>query len=77
MSPSHQPHGHDNGVKKEGHDDQDSLKDKIKHPFHELKEMLEGTHLHNLKVGLTHKKCACSFSGSPLPLPVLTRHPLL
>lgn len=33
-----------------------STKDKLKHPFHELKEKLEGTHLHNLKVNLTHQK---------------------
>ncbi|KAK7720123.1 hypothetical protein SLS63_010018 [Diaporthe eres] len=56
MSHSHQPHGHGNGVKHDDNDDDHSLKDKIKHPFHELKEKLEGTHLHNLKVGLTHKK---------------------
>ena len=78
MSHSNQPHGND---------DENSLKEKIKHPFHELKEKLEGTHLHNLKVGLTHKKCAPPplLCVSPLPSaasviapqrPVLTREPL-
>lgn len=62
MSHSHQPHAHGNGAKHDDSDDDLSLKDKIKHPFHELKEKLEGTHLHNLKVGLTHKKCVCSLS---------------
>lgn len=33
-----------------------SSKDKSKNPFHDLKEKLEGTHLHNLKVNLTHQK---------------------
>lgn len=42
-----------------------STKDKLKHPFHELKEKLEGTHLHNLKVNLTHQKY-----GLPSHLPV-------
>lgn len=61
MSHSHQPHAHGNGngAKPDDKDDDHSLKDKIKHPFHELKEKLEGTHLHSLKVGLIHKKCAC------------------
>lgn len=36
-----------------------STKDKLKHPFHELKEKLDGTHLHNLKVNLTHQKYGC------------------
>ncbi|KAK2614828.1 hypothetical protein N8I77_001626 [Diaporthe amygdali] len=54
MSNSH--HAQGNGAKHGDHDDDHSLKEKIKHPFHELKEKLEGTHLHNLKVGLTHKK---------------------
>lgn len=76
MSDSHQPqghgNGHGNGAKHDGHDDDHSLKEKIKHPFHDLKQKLEGTHLHNLKVGLTHKKCAL-----PLPFffPTLTRLP--
>ncbi|KAH8651018.1 hypothetical protein BX600DRAFT_418123 [Xylariales sp. PMI_506] len=30
--------------------------DKLKHPFHELKEKLENTHLHDVKVNLIHKK---------------------
>jgi len=29
---------------------------KLKHPFHELKEKMEGTHLHDAKVHLIHKK---------------------
>lgn len=37
-------------------DEKPSTADKIKHPFHELKEKLEGTHLHDFKVSLIHKK---------------------
>lgn len=33
-----------------------STADKFKQPFHDLKEKLEGTHLHDFKVGLIHKK---------------------
>ncbi|KUI61598.1 Phospholipase D1 [Cytospora mali] len=49
---SHQQH---NGVDHDKHDDH-SMKEKLRHPFHELKEMLDGTHLQNLKIGLTHQK---------------------
>lgn len=44
-----------NGVNQDDNDDQ-SMKEKLKHPFHELREKLEGTHLQNLKIGLTHQK---------------------
>lgn len=37
-------------------EEEKSTGDKLKHPFHELKEKLEGTHLHNFKVGLIHQK---------------------
>jgi phospholipase D1/2 len=33
-----------------------SFGDKFKHPFHELKEKLHNTHLHDAKVHLTHQK---------------------
>jgi phospholipase D1/2 len=33
-----------------------SLGEKLKHPFHELKEKLHNTHLHDAKVSLIHKK---------------------
>ncbi|TPX09091.1 uncharacterized protein E0L32_001647 [Thyridium curvatum] len=33
-----------------------SLSERLKHPFHELKEKLEHTSLHDTKVGLIHKK---------------------
>lgn len=39
-----------------GDEKNSSTKDKLKSPFHDLKEKLEGTHLHNLKVNLTHQK---------------------
>ena len=29
---------------------------KLKQPFHDLKEKMEGTHLHDAKVHLIHKK---------------------
>jgi phospholipase D1/2 len=32
------------------------LADKLKHPFHELKDMLKNTSLHDTKVALNHKK---------------------
>ncbi|OTB01078.1 hypothetical protein M426DRAFT_323732 [Hypoxylon sp. CI-4A] len=32
------------------------LGDKLKHPFHELKEKLKDTHLHDAKISLIHKK---------------------
>lgn len=48
---SHQP----NGSSQDDHDDK-SVKDKFKNPMHELKEKLEHSHLHSLKVGLNHQK---------------------
>ncbi|KAI0869034.1 phospholipase D/nuclease [Hypoxylon argillaceum] len=36
--------------------DHSSLADKLKHPFHELKDKFKDTHLHDVKVGLNHKK---------------------
>jgi len=33
-----------------------SVSDKLKHPFHELKEKLHHTHLHDAKVWLHHEK---------------------
>lgn len=44
-----------NGVDHGDHDDQ-STKEKLKHPFQELRDKLEGTHLQSLKIGLTHQK---------------------
>lgn len=35
--------------------------------LHELKDKLEGTHLHNFKVGLIHKKYVTRTSYLPLP----------
>lgn len=35
-----------------------SFTQKLKNPFHELKEKLDSTHLHNVKVHLNHKKYA-------------------
>lgn len=36
-----------------GHSD---FADKLRHPFHELKEKLKDTHLHDAKVSLINKK---------------------
>ncbi|KAI8631907.1 phospholipase D/nuclease [Xylariaceae sp. FL1651] len=45
MSESHAQDGH-----------QSSVLDKLKHPFHELKDKLKDTHLHDTKVKLVHQK---------------------
>ncbi|KAI0150681.1 phospholipase D/nuclease [Xylariaceae sp. FL1272] len=37
-------------------EEKSSFKDKLKHPFHDLKEKLEHTHLHDAKVHLSHQK---------------------
>lgn len=42
------------GSSKDG--DHHHLADKLKHPFHELKEKLHNTHLHDVKVYLHHEK---------------------
>lgn len=36
-----------------GHSD---ISDKLRNPFHELKEKLKDTHLHDAKIGLIHQK---------------------
>ncbi|KAF3066559.1 Phospholipase D1 [Daldinia childiae] len=36
-----------------GHSD---ISDKLRHPFHELKEKLKDTHLHDAKIGIIHQK---------------------
>lgn len=36
--------------------DHSDLADKLKHPFRELKDKLRDTHLHDVKIGLIHKK---------------------
>lgn len=33
-----------------------SLSDKLRHPIHEIKQKLAGSHLHDVKVALHHKK---------------------
>lgn len=48
MSGSHVHDGHDG--------DHANFVDKLKHPFHELKDKLKDTHLHDAKVNLNHKK---------------------
>jgi phospholipase D1/2 len=40
--------------------DDSSLTDKLKHPFHNLKEKLKHTHLHDAKVGIIHQKYVLS-----------------
>ncbi|KAB5524009.1 hypothetical protein GE09DRAFT_1065441 [Coniochaeta sp. 2T2.1] len=45
--------GHGGSSKDDNHRD---LSDKLKHPFHELKEKLHHTHLHDAKVWLHHEK---------------------
>ncbi|KAI1443723.1 phospholipase D/nuclease [Annulohypoxylon stygium] len=45
-------HSHEN---KSEHEHSDFV-DKLKHPFHDLKEKLKDTHLHDAKVSLIHKK---------------------
>jgi phospholipase D1/2 len=44
--------GHGGSSKDDGH----HLSDKLKHPFHELKEKLHNTHLHDAKVWVHHEK---------------------
>jgi phospholipase D1/2 len=38
----------------------DKIEEKIKHPFSGLREKLRDTKLYDVKVGLIHKKYACS-----------------
>ena len=40
--------------------------DKLKHPFHELKEKLKDTHLEDAKIALHHQKCVDRPTPSPL-----------
>lgn len=40
----------------DGESKQHGFADKLKHPFHELKEKFEGTHLHDAKVHLINRK---------------------
>ncbi len=40
----------------EGKEKHHSLAEKLKHPFHELKDKLEHSHLQDVKVHLIHKK---------------------
>ena len=39
-----------------GEKEHHSFTEKLKHPFHEMKEKLEHTHLHDTKVRFIHKK---------------------
>ena len=39
-----------------GSDGHSSFADKLKHPFQGLREKLHGTHLHDAKIHLVHKK---------------------
>lgn len=53
------------------------LKDKLKHPFSELREKLRDTKLHDLKVGLIHKKLVPAAPLAPMynvPYANLDRH---
>lgn len=43
-----------------------SFTDKLRAPFHELKEKLRDTHLHDAKIHLTHKKCVFTTSSGSL-----------
>lgn len=40
----------------DGGTNSEHLKDKLKHPFHNLHEKFRDTKLYDLKVGLSHKK---------------------
>jgi phospholipase D1/2 len=40
----------------DGGSNPEHLKDKLKHPFHGLREKFRDTKLYDLKVGLIHKK---------------------
>ncbi len=40
----------------DGEGEHHSLSDKLKHPFHELKEKLDNTHLQDVKARLINKK---------------------
>lgn len=46
----------DHGHKKEESGSGGGFMDKLKKPFRELEDKLEGTHLHDAKVHLVHKK---------------------
>jgi hypothetical protein len=52
----------------------ESFGDKLKNPFHELKEALHNTHLHDAKVHLIHQKYVTIFEAGLLG-EVLTNHP--
>ncbi|KAI1653522.1 phospholipase D/nuclease [Daldinia decipiens] len=39
-----------------GGQDHSDISDKLRHPFHELKERLKDTHLHDAKIGIIHQK---------------------
>jgi phospholipase D1/2 len=52
VSPEDQQRGHEAGSS----DQHRSLKDKIRHPFPELREKLKETHLYDVKVGAIHLK---------------------
>lgn len=41
---------------KDGGSNPENLKEKIKHPFHELREKFRDSSLYDLKVGLINKK---------------------
>jgi hypothetical protein len=45
-----------NDERKKEHKDESSFMSKLKKPFRELEEKLEGTHLHDAKVAIVHKK---------------------
>jgi phospholipase D1/2 len=40
----------------DGGSNPEHLKDKLKHPFHNMREKFRDTKLYDLKVGLIHKK---------------------
>lgn len=41
----------------DGGSNKEHLKDKLKHPFNNLREKFRDSSLYDLKVGLIHKKC--------------------
>jgi phospholipase D1/2 len=45
----------------DGGSNPEHLKDKLKHPFHNLREKFRDTKLYDLKVGLIHKKYVSQF----------------
>jgi phospholipase D1/2 len=49
------------GAPSDGGSNPEHLKDKLKHPFQELREKIRDTKLYDVKVALVNKKCVPSF----------------